>query len=69
MRKASGPYMVAVPMGNEKVGIFRESSITHLTLSLSNEGRDRYECSDGKGGTSQDHPINAAKGDQKQQGS
>lgn len=24
VRKASGPCMVAVPMGNEKVGIFRD---------------------------------------------
>lgn len=69
VRKASGPCMVAVPMGNEKVGIFRESSITHLILSLSHEGRDRHECSDGEGVTSQDHPTNAAKEDQKQQGS
>lgn len=69
VRKASGPCMVAVPMGKEKFGIFGESSITHLTLSLSHQGRDRHECSDGEGGTSQDHPTNAAKEDPKQQGS
>lgn len=67
--EAAWSCRVAVPMGKEKVGIFRGSSIMQLTLSLSHEGRDRRECSHGEGGTSQSPPKSAAKGDQKQWGS